>query len=483
MSQDLLTQLADYGEYCEQRQGSVAVDEIELITDYVQQPDGSPSPDETTTPAKRKRRIGVVTAVAAAILLVVGVVVVVADRNGGDVVTDPVSSPSVVDDLGYRWSRVPHDEAIFGEAGLTSVTSGGPGLVAVGSVGSGDDEEAGVWTSVDGVTWTRALFDNASSRSVRNICRLSSSSACAGQNRVMESVTAAGPGLVAVGLDGFWVPAEGESRDGYAAVWTSVDGITWLRGIIHPLAFFSAEGGGEGHQRTLSVATAGPGMVVVGADASAAAVRTSPDGFAWSRAPHDDAVFGAVDDPDSGQWMSGVSVGGPGLVAVGADGTAAAVWTSVDGAVWSRVAHDEAVFGGVGEQEMEAVSVGGPGLVAVGADGTAAAVWTSVDGITWSRVAHDEAVFGGAGRQVMESVFVGGPGLVAVGADGTAAAVWTSIDGLTWSRVPHEEAVFGGEGRQKMLSLTAGGPGLVAVGTDASSDRSDAAVWVAVLED
>ena len=46
-----------------------------------------------------------------------------------------------------------------------------------------------------------------------------------------------------------------------------------------------------------------------------------------------------------------------------------------------------------------------------------AAVWTSPDGFTWSRVPHDEAVFGGAGEQKMVSVTGGGLGLVAVGYD------------------------------------------------------------------
>ena len=67
---------------------------------------------------------------------------------------------------------------------------------------------------------------------------------------------------------------------------------------------------------------------------------------------------------------------------------------------------------------MHSVTAAGAGVVAVGADGGFyatrgdAVVWTSVDGITWSRVPHDEAVFGGA---EMYSVTVGGGGLVAVG--------------------------------------------------------------------
>jgi hypothetical protein len=124
---------------------------------------------------------------------------------------------------------------------------------------------------------------------------------------------------------------------------------------------------------------------------------------------------------------------------------------------------------------MSSVTAGGPGLVAVGSDGHPdaenAVVWTSPDGVTWSRVPHNEVVFGGGAE--MSSVTVGGPGLVAVG----GATVWTSPDGITWSRAPHNGAVFGGE--VEMRSVTAGGPGLVAVGGDWPS----AAVWNAGVED
>ena len=161
--------------------------------------------------------------------------------------------------------------------------------------------------------------------------------------------------------------------------------------------------------------------------------------------------------------MWSVTVGGPGLVAVGSDGldhmptsqgkegADAAVWTSVDGLSWSRVPDDPSVFGGLGNQIMKSVIAGGPGLVAVGSDrpgswSSVAAAWTSVDGVSWSRVPHDEAVFGGDGIQLMVSVIAGGPGLVAVGMAGAPlnfeAAVWTSVDGIDWSRVAHGEAVL-----------------------------------------
>ena len=145
------------------------------------------------------------------------------------------------------------------------------------------------------------------------------------------------------------------------------------------------------------------------------------------------------------------------------------------------VTHDEAVFGGDSFQSMSSVAVGGPGLVAVGSDGNpvdgSVAVWTSTDGQVWQRIAHDEAVFGGEGKQSMRSVTSGGSGLVAVGDDFSVpltGAVWTSTDGLSWQRVAHDDVVFGG-GQQSMLSVTSGGPGLTAVGSDKSRDA--AAVW------
>jgi hypothetical protein len=187
--------------------------------------------------------------------------------------------------------------------------------------------------------------------------------------------------------------------------------------------------------------------------------------------------------------MGSVTAGGPGLVAVGFTGpeeTAdAAVWTSADGVTWLRVPHNDAVFGGQGDQGMSDVTVGGPGLVAVGWDwpdtpdlGPNAAVWTSPDGNIWSRVTHDETLFGGEGRRVMASVTEHDSCLVAVGSDDADAAVWTSHDGLVWHRVPGDAAVFGGADWQHMTSVTSWERGLVAIGSDGQS----AAVWESTSE-
>jgi hypothetical protein len=426
----------------------------------------------------------VAVASAAAVLLVVGGVALLLRVIGSDT---PVATTPADPSSSLTWSRVPYDEvAVAGDFDqmMRSVTVGGPGLVAVGTAGDAGISEslrATVWTSVDGTDWSRVPHDKT----------------VFGGGR-MNSVTAGGPGLVAVGA----AVLEGEDWPSVAAVWTSVDGVTWSR-VSHDEEVF-------GGAYMTSVTAGGPGLVAVGSDGDFyepwgnAVVWTSPDGVTWSRVPHDDAIFG-----EGWTAMHSVTVGGPGLVAVGTtdaeeDDPVAMVWTSVDGTKWSRVPHDEAVFGGA---SMNSVTAGGPGLVAVGAtdaegdDPDAAVVWTSVDGIDWSRIPHDETVFGledtpSGGAEGMSSVTVGGSGLVAVGSDSmtldsgrwvVVAAVWTSVDGIDWSRVPHNEKFFAAPPvfNHEMNSITTGSPGLVAVGTSfrgyvpASGGESDAAVWVA----
>ena len=328
-----------------------------------------------------------------------GLVAVGVDTSGDDKDAAVWTSPD-----GITWSRVSDDEAVLGGEGeqlMFGVTAGGPGLVAVGYDGPGGDEDAAVWTSPDGITWSRVPHDET---------------LLGGEDdQVMWSVTAGGPGLVAVGYDG-------SAGDADAAVWTSPDGITWSR-VSHDEAVM----GGDGFVVMLSVTARGPGLVAVGSAQSGgdedAAVWTSPDGTTWSRVPHDESVFGG----ERRQKMWSVTEGGPGLVAVGSD-----QWTSPDGITWSRGSDNEAAFGGEGIPLMLSVTAGGPGLVAVSVEFSAgdfdAAVWTSPDGITWSRVPHDEAVFGGESEQWMWSVTAGGPGLVAVGHDGTGG----DQDGAVW---------------------------------------------------
>ncbi len=213
--------------------------------------------------------------------------------------------------------------------------------------------------------------------------------------------------------------------------------------------------------------------------------------ISWDRVESE--VLGGIGD----QAIRDVIAGDSGLVAVGWDGSDgdvdAAVWHSVDGSSWTRVAHDQAVFGGPGDQYMMAVAVGGPGFVAVGEeaseDGTGiAVVWVSEDGITWSRVPHDGMALGGAEQTnvFMKDITAFGSGVVAVGMDSTGgsvdAAAWMSADGMIWERVPPDEAVFGGPQAQVMWAVVPAGPGLVAVGQGGDGAGSagpgqPAAVW------
>jgi hypothetical protein len=394
-------------------------------------------------------------AVAAGVVLVVGGAVLALNRDdvvpeaaSAPSIAEPVALPEVVDPIVSQWSLAPLNETGFGE--MAGVTVGGPGFVAVGGGPSfdGSGDNAVVWTSVDGLTWSRVPHDEAIFG-----------------DAWMSDVTVGGPGLVAVGSD----------------VWTSVDGLTWSR-VPHDEAIF-------GDAMISDVTAGGPGFVAVGGESvlpdffeGIAVVWTSVDGLTWSRVPHDEAVFGG---PDS-QMMLDVTIGGPGLVAVGMDGRGAwdnsegqvaAVWTSVDGLTWSRVPHDEAVFG-EDRPAMLGVTAGGPGLVAVGYSfphSAPAAVWTSVDGVTWSRVEHDNAT-GMSGT--MWSATVSDTGLVAVGQSGNHAAVWTSPDGTTWSRPGFDEAdPDSAPDGSRMLAVNGTDTTLVAVGSLDPQDGGQAASW------
>ena len=114
---------------------------------------------------------------------------------------------------GISWSRVAHDPEIFGEdgRGMRAVVAGELGLVAVGT---------DVWTSSDGITWSLVQqdvdsFDEARPGDVEILGG-------------MQSVTFGGPGLVGVGTDAvghYWYDEELEHTAWYstqdAAVWVA----------------------------------------------------------------------------------------------------------------------------------------------------------------------------------------------------------------------------------------------------------------------
>ncbi len=63
---------------------------------------------------------------------------------------------------GLQWERVPHDPSMFGdEGGLFSVAAGNGHIVAIGSpTGRLDGDVSVVWTSTDGLTWSRSTVQD-----------------------------------------------------------------------------------------------------------------------------------------------------------------------------------------------------------------------------------------------------------------------------------------------------------------------------------
>lgn len=153
---------------------------------------------------------------------------------------------------GIDWTSVPYGP-VFDQAEFLSVIWAKGTFVAVGAsdtvtgdTATGqtvDHLDASVWTSTDGLTWTREFADSASA------------------NSSMLSVTAGGPGFVAVGTSG-----------SSAAVWTSADAVHWTRVPDGP-AFAGAQMHG--------VAAGPSGLVAVGYGGGSALIWRSPDGLNW----------------------------------------------------------------------------------------------------------------------------------------------------------------------------------------------------------
>lgn len=253
------------------------------------------------------------------------------------------------------------------------------------------------------------------------------------------------------------------------------DGVQVVHGVLESSGVYLAVG-----QQILDAHEAG-------ADEADAAVWQSTDGREWA------AVGSATIEGVPGfQSMYGLIDVDGGLVAVGVDdrggSSDAAVWRSEDSREWIRENREE-LSGVEGRQAMLDVIRVGDGYLAVGVDdsvdGTGdAAVWTSVDGISWSRVA-EESLAGAPGRQEMFAVVVEGDRLLAAGSSVDAesgvsdAAIWESNDGgASWERI-EAPGLAGSDGTQIMQDLAIIDGILVATGVDDGNDPDgDAAIWI-----
>lgn len=228
--------------------------------------------------------------VVAAQRTIFGVIAVGADTaNGGDGAV--FLSPD-----GRVWQRVQSDGAFAapGRQGLAAVF-GQPDRV---TVLGGDSGHPAMWTSTDGLTWTRDLLDEtvfAGAGPVVAGCVSSSGYIALGASRsngsdvpaaAWRSTTApsGGPAWSRIELDGatqLWACASqgqtvavvGAGPGGVGAAWTSTDGTTWR-----------ASGGGgfeSGAPDAVVAPSGGAGFLAAGRDGSSVVWWTSADGGSW----------------------------------------------------------------------------------------------------------------------------------------------------------------------------------------------------------
>jgi hypothetical protein len=261
--------------------------------------------------------------------------------------------------------------------------------------------------------------------------------------------------------------------------WRQLDAVVWLRTRGGTWPSVCDICGGKGHQVAYAaVARRDGSFVVVGNDQrgtnfDAAVWRSLDGGESWQRVAEEDADLTG----EHSQVMKAVVDVGDRLVAVGRDGTDAAVWTSTDSLDWQRVS-DAALRAPISFLEMTSVARLGTRVVAVGREQqqgrrNEAATWISYDrGSSWRRGTGEFAARG----QLMRQVAVVPPGLVAVGLDHAAGkragpAVWSSRDGKTWTAVRSSAFV------SKDFTMTS----VVRVGNGtlfgAGGNGEDAAIW------
>ncbi len=272
--------------------------------------------------------------------------------------------------------------------------------------------------------------------------------------------------------------------------------------------FFSADG--FNWEETTTITTArlsgvtpgGPGFVAVGSrrisgDLLGPAVWVSTDGRSWTEvtgvpAPSSAATAPLLATADLipfiGSWMTDVAFDGDLLVAVGeVVGSPGAVWTSLDGTIWSLVAGTPF---GEDNTRPEWIAAGAPGWMVVTREhieGDAPGpmfTWWSSDGSTWTRAEDDGSFGAGTGFGPFVHGLLGfGDGFVMVGMHDLDPVAWVSADGRSWS-APYTLPTRPETGSSFVHDAATDGELIVVVGDDVIFDpglgpaTSDASIWV-----
>lgn len=291
----------------------------------------------------------------------------------------------------------------------------------------------GIWTSSDGAGWIRATVQAPDYYLPFDVSR---TEAITLKYLTMADVSVGPSGWVAVGWGQYGRASASTSHT--ATVWVSADGLSWEIPTSNKADFWS----GDWYQAEVDAVVAAGGQwiaaggVRTGVDEGNMTVWASADGRTYTTLG--DPALGTVLEPKQ-QGILGLIATPSGLVAVGWDSEAsylaeqtgsrdlgghAAVWTSPDGAAWTRHDADAEAFVGEGYELATDIAAGGPGLVAVGAGFLEfdrwGIVWASGDGSSWTRVPLDRL----DNLRPLAAVAAGPAGLVAVG----GAGVWVSGD-------------------------------------------------------
>lgn len=350
------------------------------------------------------------------------------------------------------WERVEDQEA-FADAAILAVTSGGPGLVAVGEA----DEEArpgeyrgdvAVWVSADGTAWERVDDPSFTGEPDSGCTTL-------GLYQGVWRVASGPLGIVATGRDAC-----------NGAVWVSDDGRAWTEVIDHdwrknPIA---VAGG---------ITAGGPGWVAVGGDGHRnGAIWVSEDGLDWTAVQDDDLLASA----GSHVYLSDIAAGGPGLVAVGSTGfweagtERSAIWVSTDGFDWERLPDDTIDHGELIRIVRDET---GKRLMVISRPTSTVPdwmLWTSSDGINWSPSSSPGSLIDGVSWNDDRIVAAG-----LVSTDG--GATWTDVShdlpGLDGHSIMGDVAGFGDQ-----IVVVGYQPGILSRAGWGEAAGSTAAIWI-----
>lgn len=329
---------------------------------------------------------------------------------------------------GRSWQRASGDDA-FGSPDervtVHDVVGTPEGVIAVGSVSQGVDEGGqtlpAIWSSQDGHTWHRSLLDH--------------------HHGIARSVVTHGSAIVAVGSSdsaaAIWFSTDGTSWQRIANAAFQPDLPRTTEGPEPSMSLVSVTAGGPGFVAVGENSRLEQPGLLNDADIRAV-VFTSTDGTEWTRVPHDAEIFGGLDR----HRMTSVIAGGSGLVAVGYQPPRGPVaWTSSDGLTWQRHPIDDRNLRDVRLVDIARVThpLRDAGtLVAVGQDWgpfTASrrdivAVVVSQDGVRWHRDTSRVLTTGRGHQVVLDGVAASEQGVVAVGS--IMGAAWDGVDATVW---------------------------------------------------